>query len=298
MPPAAGGRWRPPDPTSNFIRFLLQKKAGCKGMTATTSTPDAIVRQGLINLTLTAGAQQQQVLKASMNNRKNSGGGVRKSATTKQSGSTRTNGTSTTGRPNHKGSQRGSASQGFQSLDQQIFHLDASYDLLPDKTPWETYEANIGAEWELCASCAPGVRPKKLFRQYNLNRSTIGIPAVTIPIDITEVCHIVVTAIELTNLSGVFVAVLRGDMFGDATGYLFPRIGLVGGNPLLEVTAATFIGNYPIGSNEYNFCAAVVNQIFPGMPSGVSVTDAPVCVFTPNGAPGDQSRPNVELINI
>jgi hypothetical protein len=77
----------------------------------------------------------------------------------------------------------------FAALDAQILSLDAMYEQLSDKSPWVTYAANIGGLWQLCANCEPDAGPKKLYRQYNFNRSILGLPSVSAPIDDTEWAH-------------------------------------------------------------------------------------------------------------
>jgi hypothetical protein len=76
-------------------------------------------------------------------------------------------------------------SPGFQGLDQEILSLDGNFDLLEDKSGWETLAGNIAGEWQLCANCMPDSAAKKLFRQYNFNRARVGKPTLINPVDDT-----------------------------------------------------------------------------------------------------------------
>lgn len=70
---------------------------------------------------------------------------------------------------------KNSKSQPYQSTDQTVVNIDASYDALPDKTPWVDWSVSIADEWQACANCEVGTGPKKLFRVVNLNRIFTGI---------------------------------------------------------------------------------------------------------------------------
>jgi hypothetical protein len=74
----------------------------------------------------------------------------------------------------------------FQNMDALIRSLDALYDIAADKPAWELYNAGGTADWALCANCAPDKGAKKLFRQYNFNRSLIGLGTVLTPVDLTQ----------------------------------------------------------------------------------------------------------------
>lgn len=79
--------------------------------------------------------------------------------------------------------QKGSLNRSpFSAMDALVSSLDAQYENLADKSPWIGYADNISGQWALCASCMPDEGGKKLFRQYNFNRTILGLNIVTVPI--------------------------------------------------------------------------------------------------------------------
>jgi hypothetical protein len=120
-----------------------------------TSSP-SILRTDIDPLLGTIGSQGQQILRAPTNNRFT---GVK-------------SGTQAVRVP----------SPLFASVDSLIFNLDATYDLLPDKSPWEILALEIAGEWSLCANCVGGDSAKKLYRQTNFNRQLLGLPRTDIPL--------------------------------------------------------------------------------------------------------------------
>lgn len=60
--------------------------------------------------------------------------------------------------------------------------------MLADPTVWEDYASDIAGQWSLCANCAPEIAGKKLFRQYNFNRTLLGLAVVTAPVSFGAVC--------------------------------------------------------------------------------------------------------------
>jgi hypothetical protein len=175
----------------------------------------------------------------------------------------------------------------FTALDNQILHLDAVYDSLPNQADWETYAANINGDWSLCANCELVLGGKKLFRQYNMNRQAIGLAVVTVPVLNTEYSE--------TRVDGF-------DWFGPGIGnswfcvggiipvpdieWLQFQMGRVQANELVAVTPANSVGSITAGPL-FQALQAVALFLSTGgaIPANTFLT-IPACQFTDTGAPG------------
>lgn len=183
---------------------------------------------------------------------------------------------------NNRGRSTGSGSQSqmgtspsFTMLDNQITNLDALYDVLPDQTPWVTYAENIADQWQLCASCAPMSSGKKLFRQYNFNRQSIGLSVVDVPVDDEEFCEVD----EIHWVFGVDPSLGNIGFFTEAGIYvptwIQAQVGKVLSNPIALFPVDGAGGPWLPGDALYQLWQQCT-------PMGVT----PGCIFTQTGAPG------------
>ena len=163
----------------------------------------------------------------------------------------------------------------FSQLDSLILALDASYDALANKAPWLTYAANIAGSWQLCANCEPGSSGKKLYRQYNFNRSLLGLSPVSAPISLSESSdiHFVNLAIVLFPPWAQYIIV---SIDGQPTASLITaQVGAVLTNPGFVFPSFTADLNIPEGTSAFD-------QLF-----ATRATGAPYfCQCTSEGAPG------------
>lgn len=211
------------------------------------------IRKEFVGMTFTQGAQGQPVINTPTNNR----------ARTVTSPVART----------------AVPSPAFQGLDQLILALDAQYDLLPDKTPWLEYAENITAEWQLCANCQPDYGAKKLYRQYNFYRESIGLIVVDAPVDNTEFA----ATNSVQGLLFLDGSVLLTGVPGAAPQWFIAQAGLALGNPRVLVSPSD-LGSFILpGSPIYDFLMRV--------PVG---TQQPCCTCTQTGAPGLKAYTEVD----
>jgi hypothetical protein len=168
-----------------------------------------------------------------------------------------------------------SKSPGFQTIDALIRSLDAQYDLLADKTPWVTYAATINGEWQLCANCQPESSGKKLFRQYNFNRQSIGLSVATVPVDGTEFCHSGGTGWRLYSTLPLGQFFSTTDYVQVPGAWCMMQVGSTWTNPVLFLTPTPISNVYAHGTPVFDF---LITQTIG--------TTIDACVFTPNGAPG------------
>lgn len=206
------------------------------------------------------------------------------SAVMRQSNNNRTPG-STTGI-----SKGGTNTSQFSAMDALVSSLDAQYEMLPDKTPWVNYAANIDGNWQLCASCQPDSSGKKLFRQYNFNRSILGLSTVTVPIDDTEFAAdlgLDATWQQFQFVPGSYVLPVAHPNT-DST-FLIAQIGKNLGNPILEWKSAyDSIFNY--SGPAYDWLTSISLFLAGPFPDfGSDFVTWPYCTSTANGAPGLKS---------
>jgi hypothetical protein len=188
---------------------------------------------------------------------------------------------------------RSSPTPAFQSLDQQIRWLDATYDTLTNQTDWEIYAINIAGDWDLCANCEPGLSGKKLFRQYNSNRTIMGLGLATTPVDNTE--YAVSGNLEIVLLGPPAVAVPT-IVFG-ADGFapdvvIQPQCGLALSNPRITFGTIT-LGIAYVNGPQFDFGLAVVSALLPGPSTGTTYAS---CIWTGDGAPGIKGGGEVDWL--
>lgn len=163
----------------------------------------------------------------------------------------------------------------FSQLDNEITSLDASYDLLTDKSPWVAYAAAIAGLWRLCANCQPDAAGKKLYRQYNWNRSLIGLPRVTAPVDGTAYGP-AVPAIAEYNPLGLPIGTLGFTQCSSPHAYyLVVQNGLGLLNPIVHLAASLDPQLFTLGSTNWNALLGL-------QPATLYLA----CGFDDNGAPG------------
>lgn len=174
----------------------------------------------------------------------------------------------------------------FQTLDQSISALDAHYDGLSDKSPWENYAAEIDGDWNLCATCSPVLGGKKLFRQYNLNRQRIGKAWVDAPEAGATSAPVLDTVVTFDNVnpSETFTLVELEEFDVDVL-YLTPMNTNAYFAPILKITSANYGYVSPADPNTAAFVQAcrpwfTVND--PPNHSGIFT----VCGFLKDGSPG------------
>jgi hypothetical protein len=122
-------------------------------------------------------------------------------------------------------------------MDQLILHLDATYETIATQADWVTYAANIAGEWDLCANCSPDASGKKLFRQYNFNRTLRGLPIVNTPVDNTEYAvpaSLIFYYVDAADPLGPSLQVSFGPT--GITTIVTAQLGLQNANPSLDTT--------------------------------------------------------------
>ena len=297
VPLGSGGRWRPPRPPKVSFLPLLQESGYTERMATVTTTSTHVLRTKQGNLILTAGAQEQQILRASTNNRKKLLAGTRGKITIKKHGSVRPPGLSSTGKKNHKVGAKSASSQGFQQLDQTIYHLDASYDLLTFKLPWINYAANIAGEWQLCANCLVDLAGKKLFRQYNFNRQILSLSLVNAPIDDTATGSISQLLLSwVTNYAPGINAAHVAFLVADADKTAIAQIGLQMGNPAYKLNVADF-GSYHTAGKLFDFVEQLAIFLnYQTLAPGFYDFTVFACTTDADGAPGLQLPMEVSIV--
>lgn len=188
----------------------------------------------------------------------------------------------------HGGTRNNSGVSGpsFTALDNRITTLDNDFELLPDKSPWVTYAANIAGDWSLCANCQPDSGAKKLYRQYNFNRGLMGLPDVSAPIDDTEHSAMVSLVVGLKGYPPDTGAFWESGNQPLPTMTITAVIGNGLANPSTELTAGQFAIVQPPGSDFCNwaFQVATALGITPDTVSGPY--SFYICQYMPDGAPG------------
>lgn len=184
----------------------------------------------------------------------------------------------------------------FKSLDNLIVVLDNSFDHLANKTPWTIYASNIAGAWALCANCQPDFGAKKLFRQYNFNRSLVGLGVASVPVDDTEVCDAVPSNLVIDTTGIAPTATLNGGSMTFGAYFAVASSGLSLSNPLAALNTVLFGVPQPLGSVVYSWGDQVMTLAGIASLPGVNFIDVWVCVFNPDGAPG--SRHSVRFIRI
>lgn len=182
---------------------------------------------------------------------------------------------------------KGSANQSqFSALDNLVTSLDAAFDALPDKSPWVTYAANIAGDWDLCANCQPDDGAKKLYRQYNFNRTLLGLTNTAAPVDNSEFYSDALNAVTLFTGGGFDVVIWRTNQDPQEVGTVFASVGHSLSNPSVTIPGDPANMLYFPGDPQYIWSYAVAAALgYAGqqVPEG---TQFPTCYTTPNGAPG------------
>jgi hypothetical protein len=154
---------------------------------------------------------------------------------------------------------------------------------MSSQAAWNAYALSIGGGWALCANCAPGVQGKKLFRQYNFNRTLMGLAIVDSPIDPTEEAGFSVTTVRWTDTDSPTVGIETSEPSRDC--YLCAQLGLGLRNPFTLVTAAQMNIDLTPGDNVYAWVASIMPQILPTLPGTGQATYLRTCLWTPSGLP-------------
>jgi hypothetical protein len=251
-------------------------------MAITKMTAGGIPRTSVDGAILTIGAQGQAIMRPGQTNRAKQGSGTAGKGAKTVAGTTRaTEPGATAGFPG-----AGPSSSGFQQTDALITSLDATYDALPDKTPWITYAAFRGGNWQLCANCQPDAGPKKLYRQYNWNNALAGLPLAAAPVDPTETISIAVLELQYWNngpLGGpnAQFTLTPGDYLIVATA----QLGMTVGNPQMT----NILGDNGTTLLPSDFEFAAIQQImfaaFPAPTPGTNLRNITMCMASQTGAP-------------
>lgn len=154
------------------------------------------------------------------------------------------------------------------------------------KQEWIDYNANIAGQWDLCANCEPGKGGKKLFRQYNFNRTLSGLAVVTSPIDNHEVKTSAITAFNFAAASSPQFAEFGGSTATMTPTWVCAQVGAVMSNPLKRFTAFPNGTHFLAGSPEFEWLLGVWQRYGIPTASGSNLTQIPMCVWSDNGAPG------------
>lgn len=193
-----------------------------------------------------------------------------------------------------KGSVSGSS---FKMLDTAIVNLDASFETLPDKTPWAAYAAAIEGEWQLCANCMPDGGAKKLYRQYNFNRQRISLPVVSTPTDDTEVCDAFLIGFRYDGTGGGLLCSWECSPPPLQDFWCVASVGKSLTNPLIFLPKADNAVDQP-GVTPLSVWLENVGKLigikFIGLEGTLSTA---VCVFTVNGAPGLREFPQMVWVD-
>lgn len=175
----------------------------------------------------------------------------------------------------------------FGMTDETVVSLDAQYDALEDKSPWDDYAAGLTPGWGGCSNCVEVMSGKKAYRIVNLNRIMAGLStSADIPAE-TNVCDIQVTAVQFFGPPRSPTNYL---VFGAGTvspPYVIQALQFKGlGNPVISVPGDGFFGPVSEGSPYYGFWSEVyLNAGFdPNTPDGEF--RVPICAFWPDGGVG------------
>lgn len=175
----------------------------------------------------------------------------------------------------------------FRNLDQNITAADAKFDQLPNQAAWEAAAAARTGTWSLCANCEPDTGGKKLFRQWTLNRSALGLSQSTDPADLT-------TGPSLASwfCNYVWQPALHAPWGSASFDPAAPdfcaiaQVGLVGQNPSTKFTQAD--NNVEIFSGPvYDWCKKTIETLFgPRTSPYGDVLPLKICTCAPDGTPG------------
>jgi len=192
---------------------------------------------------------------------------------------------------------RGISGGQFTQLNNLISSLDATYDSLLDKLPWESLALDFAGDWDLCANCTPEAGGKKLFRQINFNRLQLGLPILLVPDGSTD------TAIA-GNLKGIWDDRLGSDdALFDLTGFsnfpltIIAQLGDSLNNPTLNVDADLFSRTWPPGSSQYQFVQKAIAFLGLRPESGHDTGMIKVCAMLPNGYPGKSAMMQIIIFH-
>jgi hypothetical protein len=200
-------------------------------------------------------------------------------------------------RPKGKSYEMGSTNiAGFTPMDNLILTLDAQYDLLPNKTPWVDYALTITGDWQLCANCQPESSGKKLFRQYNFNRTLLNLPVVNAPIDPTAWCDPRGMTIHwFINFLGSITTMTVSNPNGPGDVWCFIQNNKQRANPQYDWLASTLPTQNP-GSPFYVWWAALIPAFIPLPPANSSTSgQIPMCVSGTDGQPGVRYSMTVDI---
>lgn len=174
----------------------------------------------------------------------------------------------------------------FQNLDAQITNLDGQYDMLRNQIDWVTYAGNITGEWQLCANCQPDSSGKKLYRQYNFNRSASGLPEISTPVSNTAY-----SAPMTFQVTWNYPGIGTGDNIDfSITAHPHPQwiqtqLGIGSTNPVFFFDGSTTGVFFP-GSPQYDYFVGNWVKRFGHPSAGFAEFTFQTCVWDANGAPG------------
>lgn len=149
---------------------------------------------------------------------------------------------------------------------------------MSSQAEWDAYAVAIEGEWQLCANCQPDAAGKKLFRQYNYNRTVTGLGIVLSPINNEEFSDARGISFEFftTGIPAIKLGRLSGSgVIGET--WIVAQMGKIMDNPKCFLPTGSVGQVFAPGSEIYDF--------FDGLAPGIGGTFT-MCQFTVNGAPG------------
>lgn len=140
---------------------------------------------------------------------------------------------------------------------------------------WNTYAANVANQWNLCANCEVSQGGKKLFRQYNFNRSLVGLGRIDTPVDDTEVVDQGGIAFQIYLTAFGAPAGLFINTTFPAPVWIVAQAGKALGNPLIHF----------VPGDEFRFYLST-DPTFIWFDNLKTIPSLVGCAFSDTGAPG------------
>lgn len=187
----------------------------------------------------------------------------------------------------------------FPNTDDIVVMLDARYDGLADKAPWETYAGEMAGKWAACTNCTVETGAKKLYRVVNLNRLLIGL---AIGDDVPEFLD--------TTGWGVIEIDYFGPVFG---GPYFNRsavpetvttlavtslLNLGLGNPTIIFPLGMSVNPITPGTTEFGYWSETFELAGFDLSGPDRIGSITTCLFGPDGQPGPGPRKTIITIGV
>lgn len=188
-------------------------------------------------------------------------------------------------RATHNNNSANAGAFGF--TDDVVVMLDAQWDALEDKDPWNAYAAAISGTWGACTNCDMETTAKKLFRCVNLNRIMLGLVSSPVVPDNAVAYY---GQLGEVTYHGPQHGADRFSWFGNvespSDAILIALCNLGTANPRVQTQIIPDITFYGNSTPEYAFSAYVAELVGLNIFGQVNPIGVPTCVIGPEGQVG------------